>query len=180
MNQEISSSSDQDGPLAGVRVDVRMRQNYASPQLRFAIGTVLVIAGLACAVAGVRDLRHAVHPIEDTAMSEFLLGLVVLSFGAAIFGQPVANVRQRFLGACAFTSMALLFDWVAFVPGPRSFNAGASAGHPGPPVSSLTGRIAFGVGAILFDLAALYAWQVAIRSLRTDSGAEQPRDTSVT
>ncbi len=179
MDQQISSSSEQDGPLAGVRVGVRVRQTDGSPQLRFAIGTVLVIAGVACTVAGVRDLRHVVHPIEDPAMSEFLLGLVVLSFGAAIFGQPVATVRQRFLGACAFTSMALLFDWVSFVPGPRSFNAGSSASHPGPPVSSVTGRIAFGIGAILFDLAALYAWQVAIRSLRSVAEDPQRRDANL-
>jgi hypothetical protein len=177
------SSSEQDGPLAGVRVDVRVTQSEAmsgSPGLRFALGTILVIAGLACAIAGVRDLRHAVHPLEDVAMSEFLLGLCVLTFGAATFGQPIANVRQRFLGALAVTSMALLFDWIAFVPGPRAFHAGASASHPGQAVSSTVGRVAFGIGAVLFDLAAVYAWRVAIRALGTVSGIEQPRDANLT
>ncbi|GEM_PF-5167023 len=177
------SSSQQDGPLAGIRVDVRVTQSEAtsgSPGLRFVVGTILMMAGLACAVAGVRDLRHAVHPVEDAAMSEFLVGLCVLAFGAATFGQPVANVRQRFLGALAVTSMALLFDWIAFVPGPRSFHAGASASHPGQAVSSTVGRVAFGIGAVLFDLAVVYAWGVAIRALRTDSGIEQPRDANLT
>jgi len=176
------SSSEQNGPLAGVRVDVRVTQRDAtgSPGLRFVLGTILVIAGVACAAAGVRDLRHAVHPVEDTAMSEFLLGLCVLTFGAAIFGQPVANFRQRFLGALAVTSMALLFDWIAFVPGPRSFHAGMSAGHPGQAVGSTVGRVAFGVGAALFDLVAVYAWCVAIRALGTVSGTEQPRDADLT
>ena len=90
----------------------------------------------------------------------------MLSFGAATYGQPVANTRQWSLGAMAITSMALLFDWIAFVPGPRLFTTGASASHQGAPVGSGVGRVAFGVGAILFDLAALYAWRVAIRSLR--------------
>jgi hypothetical protein len=169
--------------LAGVRVDVRVTQGGAtsgSPGLRFALGAILVIAGLACAISGFRDLRHALHPVEDPAMSEFLLGLCVLTFGAATFGQPVANVRQRFLGALAFTSMALLFDWIAFVPGPRSFHAGASAGHPGQAVGSTVGRVAFGIGAVLFDLAAVYAWGVTIRALGTASRIEQPPDANLT
>jgi hypothetical protein len=76
--------------------------------------------------------------------------------------------------------MALLFDWIAFVPGPRVFHAGASASHPGQPVSSTVGRVAFGIGAVLFDLAAVYAWQVAIRALGKASEGEQPGDPSLT
>jgi hypothetical protein len=157
-----------------VQVTVRVKTaEAASPGFRFALGTVLVIAGLACAIAGFRNVLHAVHPITDDAMSELLLGLCVLCFGAAIFGSPAAaNVRQQFLGALAITAMALLFDWIAFVPGPRAFRAGASAVHPGGPVSSAVGRVAFGFGAVFMDLFAVYAWQTAIRLLakKSDTG----------
>jgi predicted permease len=154
-----------------VQVTIRVKNTEAvSPGFRFALGTVLVIAGLACAVAGFRSVLHAVHPITDDAMSELLLGLCVLCFGAAIFGSPaVANVRQQILGALAITSMALLFDWIAFVPGPRAFRAGASAAHPGGPVSSSVGRVAFGVGAVFMDLFVIYAWYAAMRLLAKKS-----------
>ena len=158
-----------------VQVTVRVKTANASTGFRFALGTILVIAGLACGIAGFRNVLHAVHPIMDDAMSELLLGLCVLCFGAAIFGSPaVANVRQQFLGALAITSMALLFDWIAFVPGQRAFRAGASAVHAGGPVSSAVGRVAFGFGAVFMDLFAIYAWQTAIRLLakRSDTGSD--------
>jgi hypothetical protein len=159
--------------MDNVQVTVRAKGADASTGFRFALGIILVIAGLACAIAGFRNVSHAVHPVTDDAMSELLLGLCVLCFGAAIFGSPgVANVRQQFLGALAITSMAMLFNWIAFVPGPRAFRAGASTVHPGGAVSSSVGRVAFGFGAVFMDLFVVYAWQTAFRLLakRSDTG----------
>jgi hypothetical protein len=65
--------------------------------------------------------------------------------------------------------MALLFDWIAFVPGAREFHAGSSASHPGGPVNSTFGRVVFGIGAVLMDLFAFYVWRLAIRLLMTES-----------
>jgi hypothetical protein len=61
---------------------------------------------------------------------------------------PVAGARQYIFGALAITRMALLFDWVAIVPGPRDFHAGASAIHRGGSVNSTFGRVAFGLFAV--------------------------------
>jgi hypothetical protein len=167
--------------MEDVQVTVRVKTGDASPGFRFVLGTILVIAGLACAIAGWRNVMHAVHPITDDAMSELLLGLTVMCFGAAIFGSPaVANVRQQFLGALAVTSMALLFDWVAFVPGPRAFRAGADPVNPGPPVSSVVGRVAFGFGAVFMDLFAIYAWQTAIKLLAKRFDTDKQADSSQT
>jgi hypothetical protein len=137
-----------------------------------ALGTILGIAGLACAFAGARSVMHAVNPVRDEAMSELLLGLCILFFGATLFLPPVVAFAQQALGALGVTFMALLFDWIAFVPGQRAFRAGASAAHPGGPVSSSVGRVAFGFGAVFMDLFVIYAWQTAIKLLakKPDAG----------
>jgi hypothetical protein len=59
--------------------------------------------------------------------------------------------------------MALLFDWVAFAPGPRDFHAGASSIHRGGSVNSTVGRVAFGLFAVFLDLFAIYAWRQTLR-----------------
>ena len=154
-----------DQSLADAQIDVRVRTTQASPGFRMALGTILAIGGLACAVAGVRNLMHAVNPVRDEAMSELLMGLCILFFGASLFLPPVLAFAQQVLAALGITFMALLFDWIAFVPGPRAFRAGASTVHPGGPVSSSVGRVAFGFGAVFMDLFVIYAWQTAIRLL---------------
>jgi hypothetical protein len=160
--------------MEDVHFTVRAKPTDASPGFRLALGTILSLAGLACAIAGIRSLQHAAHPVQDDAMCQFLLGFCILCCGATIFGGAVPSVRQRLYGALAITSMALLFDWIAFVPGQRAFRAGASAAHPGPAVSSVVGRIAFGVGAVFMDLFAIYACQLAIRLLVTGSENGKP------
>jgi hypothetical protein len=91
------------------------------------------------------------------------MGILILFAGVSISMPPAAGVGQYLSGALAITCMALLFDWVAFVPGPRDFHAGSSAIQHGGSVNSTVGRVAFGVFAIFCDLFALYAWRQTIR-----------------
>jgi hypothetical protein len=99
---------------------------------------------------------------------------LILFAGVSISMPPVAGVRQYLFGALAITCMALLFDWVAFVPGPRDFHAGASAIHRGGPVNSTLGRVAFGLFAVFCDLFAFYAWRRTLQQLKRRADTDAP------
>lgn len=155
-----------------------MVQNKASPRMRIALGTALGIGGLGVAVVSIRNLLLAANPLQDEAMALTLVGLCVLFFGATICLPDVVEFRQRLFLALTVTCMALVFDWIAFVPGPREFHAGSSASHPGGPVNSTFGRVVFGFAAALMDLFALYVWRLSIRLLMTGSETKKPADAS--
>jgi hypothetical protein len=148
---------------------VGMAQNEASPYMRIALGTALGIGGLGIAIVNFRKLLLAAHPLQDETMSFSLLGLCILFFGATISLPNVVGFRQRLFLGLAVTWMALLFDWIAFLPGAREFNVGSSASHPGGRMNSTFGRVVFGVVAVLMDVFAFYVWRLAIRLLRTGS-----------
>jgi hypothetical protein len=97
-------------------------------------------------------------------------GLVAgLSF---VFGGVILVVPERFTGmralagALMVTSFALLYDWAAFGPGERHLHGGVPFLHTGvaSPLSEMSGRILFAIGAVLFNLLALWAW---VRARRT-------------
>src|SRR5271170_3674615 len=144
-----------------------MDQNEGSPRVRITVGTALGIGGAAVTIAGLRNLVAAASPLQDEATPATLIGLCLLFFGVAIFLPPVVGFRQRLFQALAITCMALLFDWIAFVPGPRQFAAGSSAAHAGGPVNCAFGRVAFGIAALLCDLFAFYVWRLTLRLLMT-------------
>lgn len=146
-----------------------MEQNEASPRTRIALGTALGVGGLGIAIVSIRKLLLAAHPLQDESMSFTLLGVCILFFGATVSLPNAVGFRQRVLLALAVTCMALLFDWIAFVPGIREFHAGSSASHPGGSVNSTFGRVAFGIVAVFMDVFALYVWRLAIRLLVTGS-----------
>jgi hypothetical protein len=143
-----------------------MGQYEYSPRARLVIGAALGVGGVVMSIAGYRQLLLAAHPLQSSEMAGALIGLLILFSGVSIAMPPGAGVRQYLFGALAITCMALLFDWVAFVPGPRDFHTGASAIHRGGPVNSTLGRVAFGMFAVFFDLFALYAWRKTLRQLR--------------
>ncbi len=155
-----------------------MIQNEASPRMRIAIGTVLGTVGLAGAMVGFRKLLLAWSPLQDEAMAMTLIGLCILFFGVMISLPNVVGFRQRLFLALSVTCMALAFDWVAFIPGPREFyaHAGSAAVHVGAPVSSTLGRVAFGIVAVMMDFFAFYAWRLSLRLLMTGTEAEKSAD----
>lgn len=155
-----------------------MVQNEASPRMRIALGTALGIGGLGIAIVSIRNLLMAANPLQDEAMPLTLVGFCILFFGATISLPNVVGFRQRLLLALTVTCMALVFNWIAFVPGPREFHTGSPASHPGGPVNSTLGRVIFGVVAVLMDLFAFHAWRLSIRLLMTGSEAKKPADAS--
>lgn len=157
-----------------------MTQDEVSPRMRIALGTVLGIAGLAAALVGSRKLLLAWNPLQDEAMAMTLVGLCILFFGAMITLPNVVGFPQRLFLALSVTCMALAFDWVAFIPGPREFHAyaGSAAGHVGAPVNSTVGRVAFGIVALMMDFFAFYAWRLSLRLLMTQTEAKKSPDAS--
>ena len=153
-----------------------MAQDEASPRMRIALGLALGVGGLSIAIACIRKLLSVANPLQNDAMPMVLVGLCMLFFGAMISLPNVVGFRQRLFLTLTVTCMALVFDWIAFVPGPREFHAGASASHPGGPVSATFGRVIFGAVAVLMDLFAFYAWRLTIRLLMTGSETKQPAD----
>jgi len=149
-------------------------QYQYSPRVRLVIGAALSVCGLIMTVAGFRQLLLVAHPLQSSEMAGVLMGFLILFVGVSISMPPVAGVRQYLFGALAITCMALLFDWVAFVPGPRDFHSGTSAIHRGGSVSSTFGRMAFGIFAVFCDLFALHAWRKTLRQLT------RPADTNTT
>ncbi len=69
--------------------------------------------------------------------------------GDLLPGTPFAvRLVQYMLGLAIATLLALVFSWVAFVPGPRAFSGSGLLGVVGA-VSERVSRVAFGVGAVL-------------------------------
>jgi hypothetical protein len=153
-----------------------MAQDEASPRMRIALGMALGIGGLSIAIVCIRKFLLAANPMQHDAMPLTLVGLCILFFGATISLPNVVGFRQRLFLALTVTCMALVFDWIAFVPGPREFHTGSSASHPGGPVNSTFGRVIFGAVAVLMDLFAFYVWRLAIRLLMTGSETRKPTD----
>ncbi len=86
---------------------------------------------------------------------------------------PQQDARLRGLvGGVLVTAMALIFDWVAFGPGERHFSGGFSFGGLAARSGSdeASGRIAFGVAAVLMDALALWGWLRWLRSLAGPGG----------
>jgi hypothetical protein len=142
--------------------------------VRTALGIALGIGGIGIAVVGFRNLMLAANPLSDESTPLILVGLCVLFMGVTIGLPNVVGFPQRVFLALTVTCMALAFDWIAFIPGPREFYAGSSAAHPGGAVNSTFGRVVFGLAAVLMDLFAFYAWRLSIRILMTGSETKKP------
>jgi hypothetical protein len=96
------------------------------PSSVHAPGWVIVLAGVVFALAGVMVCTNGRF---DAWVNESLALVLMLCF-------------------------ASVFSWVAFGPGEREFTGGASVGGAGAsgPVGSTSGRMAFGIGAIMMWL----------------------------
>jgi len=137
-----------------------------SPGQRVAIGLAVCAVGIGVVALGV----HQVWPKADKfAAWEFAALPVGMTFalGGALFALPLSFVRTRALiAALMITALALTADWIAFGPGDSSLRRGFSFNNVRGPLqtSQMLGRLLFGVGAVLADLLALWAW---VQFLRT-------------
>jgi hypothetical protein len=129
---------------------------------RIAVGVVVLAVGIALAALGI---FRAADPAEPLAWLVIPAGLVFV-FGGALVLLPAK--LQLPLAALMVTSLAVMFDWVAFGPGERHFTSSLGAGSSRVTWSGgeLAGRAFFGVFAVLMDIAAIGLWLRLVRRFR--------------
>ena len=122
-------------------------------------------AGIAALAAGIIPAAES-----DFHAPRWVIGACGLVFmlAAVMILTPASMVRtQYFLGAVLLSLFAAIPGWIAFGPSPREFSGSVSIGvvtsatHPG----DSTGRIVFGIAAIVGGLIAAYAWARWLRSV---------------
>ena len=150
-----------------------------SPAGRAAVAAICLAtgAGIVALAAGIipvdEAMFHAPHWVVGACSFVFMLAALMIMVQARM------PRLQNFLGAALLSVFAAVPGWIAFGPGPRVFGGSVSFGgvmdatHPG----ATTGRIVFGVAAILVGLFAAYAW---VRWLRSVCGScEDKRDDRI-
>jgi hypothetical protein len=148
-----------------------------SPGKRVAIGLAVCAVGLGVAALGVYQLRPKANVFAAWEFAALPVGMA-FAFGGALFALPGSFVRTRALiAALMITALALTADWIAFGPGDSSLRRGISFNNVRGPLqtSQMLGRLLFGVGAVLADLLALWAW---VRFFRTPGGGAATRARS--
>jgi len=134
-----------------------------SPGKRVAIGIVVCAVGVGVVALGVYQLGPKANVFAAWEFAALPVG-IAFAFGGAFLALPRSFVRTRALiAALMVTALALTADWIAFGPGVRR---GFSLNNVRGPLqtSQMLGRLLFGVGAVLADLLALWAW---VQFLRT-------------
>ncbi len=134
-----------------------------SPRAATALGAIciglgLLIVLLAADVIPSDEKRfHAPRWVVSAAGLVFVLAGVALATASAP-GAPEATGRTTWrsflLGGAIVGLMAAVFNWIAFGPGERRFSGGLALPFVSVsgPASEWTGRVAFGIGAVLVDV----------------------------
>ncbi len=138
------------------------------PGLRIAIGVAVCAMGVSVVALCVYQLAPKANVLVAWEFAALPVGMA-FAFGGALFALPASFVRARALvAALMITTLALSADWVAFGPGDSGIRNGFSLHNVRGPLqtSQMLGRLLFGVGAVLADLMALWAW---VRFLRAPS-----------
>lgn len=138
-----------EGPDAGVTTQM-------SPGGRLAVGLALCAAGIGFAAYGLLDPAAPIQPDRFIALP---VGIVFASAGV-LLAFPGASLKWRSVcGTLLIAGFAVISNWIAFGPGERHFSGsvgGAGIAVSGP-VGELTGRIAFGIGAVLLDAVLIFS-----------------------
>ena len=153
-----------------------MAKKSLSAGKRVAIGLAVCAVGFGVVALGVNFGPKA----GKFAAGEFAalpVGMVI-AFGGVMIALPKRFARARaLLAALMVTVLALTADWIAFGPGELSSGSGLSFHKiPGPvQIGKMIGRVLFGIGAVLANLLALWAW---VRFLLALSGGAATRARS--
>ena len=126
---------------------------------RIAVGVVVLAVGIALATLGIFKTGNPAEPLAFLAIPA---GLVFVCGGLLVL---LPAKLQLPLAALMVTSLAVMFDWVAFGPGERHFTSslGLGGGRVTWAGGELTGRAFFGVFALLMDIAAIGLWLRLVR-----------------
>jgi len=141
-------------------------EKSASSGKRVAIGIAVCAVGVGVVALGVYQLGPKANVFAAWEFAALPVGMA-FAFGGAFLALPRSFVRTRALiAALMVTALALTADWIAFGPGDSGVRRGFSLNNVRGPLqtSQMLGRLLFGVGAVLADLLALWAW---VQFLRT-------------
>ena len=131
-----------------------------SPGERVAIGIAVCAVGIGVVVLGADSLANKADKFAAGEFAALPVGMV-LAFGGALLALPQSFPRMRSLiAALMITALALTVTWIAFGPGESSLRSGFSLNSVRGPLQTghMLGRVLFGIGAVLADLLALWAW----------------------
>jgi len=148
-----------------------------SPGNRVAIGLAVCAVGMGVVALGVYQLGPKADKFAAWEFAALPVGMA-FAFGGALFALPGSFVRTRALiAALMITALALTADWIAFGPGDSGVRKGFSLNNVRGPLqtSQMLGRLLFGIGAVLADLLALWAW---VRFFRAPAGGAATRARS--
>jgi hypothetical protein len=137
-----------------------MAEKNPSPVRRIALGVAVCTMGMGVVALCVYQLGPRENVLAAWEFAALPVGMA-FAFGGALFALPGNLVRARALiAALMITALALSADWVAFGPGDSGVRNGFSLHNVRGPLqtSQMLGRLMFGVGAVLADLMALWAW----------------------
>jgi hypothetical protein len=126
---------------------------------------VLVAAGL---IPAEESSFHAPRWVVGAAGLAFVLaGLAILTIPRGGSYEPAGRtpVTSSLLGGSIVGLLALITNWIAFGPGERRFSGGLALPFfsVSAPADEWSGRAAFGVGAVIMDLMAVW---LAVRGAR--------------
>ena len=150
-----------------------MGERPLSPGTTAWVGALFSLMGLAILLVALRIIPtdeaklHAPHWVVGAAgLMFFLAGIAILTGPPPDTPEASRTTWRTFLlGLGIVGALAAIFNWVAFGPGPRSFSGGISIPFVSVsgPQSEWSGRVAFGVAAVVIDAFAVW---VILRGLR--------------
>jgi len=143
---------------------------------RVAFGLAVCAAGMSVVALSAYQLALKANVLAAWEFAALPVGMA-FAFCGVLFALPGSFVRTRALtAALMITTLALTADWIAFGPGDSGVRKGFSLNHVRGPLqtSQMLGRLLFGVGAVLADLLAFWAW---VRYFRTPGRATRARSS---
>jgi len=127
---------------------------------RIAIGLAVFAVGIGVVALGLHQLWPKANKFAAGEFAALPAGMM-FAFCGAILALPRRFARTHVLiAALMVTALALTGDWAAFGPGELAFKSGLSFGKVSGPlqIARIVGRILFGIGAVLANFLALWAW----------------------
>jgi len=158
-------------------------KSQLSPRMAILVALLFIVIGLAATPLTAKLLVPGWHPTTDAPplLVQYSFGIIFVLAGFAIIigygvGRVDANgnlpadaplwlyVTQQLLVLGIVGAMGALFSWVSIGSGPREFTMSTPLGTS--PGNTVIGRIAFGIGAILFWIFFVAVAVMAARRLR--------------
>ncbi len=143
-----------------------------SPRGRWLFALAFWMAGFAIIGVALGFIPVAPQDIHAPRWIVGAAGVTFIAGGIAPFSAqwgPSSKLSQ-IIGAGVVLPLTLVANWVAFGPGERQFSGGLSLGFftVSQQSSELSGRIAFGIGAVLLDVLIV---AIVVRGYRSKTNA---------